>query len=430
MPVRRAPPAVPPGLIRRRQLLGVAVLATLATVPLLGPLDAWLDGMLDAWRSCAGEEIATLVSRLVTPVGVTLLTVAVLRALRLGRPRPVEIAGILAALIAGVLLVGELKELLDRPRPGAEFLGPSGASFPSGHVGNTVLNGLAVLALWSDGAPKRRQRIGWVVLAAAVLVVAAARVYGRRHWPSDTLGTAALALSYGLFALHHPDARWRRGVTVAAVAAIGLVYAASEAGLRIEIPAGTVAGRRLPVHHVVFGAAYERGLLRGSWSPDVADTQRRSVWLRASAGELTIDAVDPSVSELRIVLRPRYDTDGAASCRRLRVALNGRLLGERALQVGWKSYTFFTTDADIRSDGNVLRLEVRREPSEAEAATERRAAFVEVTLHSATAPAATALPQPHRRDSQVAPMRASPAARPLPRPPVPPAASAASCRHC
>jgi membrane-associated phospholipid phosphatase len=411
---------------------GALALLVAGALPLLGPVDAWLDGMLDAWRSCAGDALAVMVSNLVKPVGVGVLTAAVLRALWLGRPRPVEIAGILAALVAGVILIGELKELLDRPRPGAEFLGPTGASFPSGHVGNTVLNGLAVLALWSGGSPDRPQRRGWLVLVAAVLVVAAARVYGRRHWPSDAVGTAALTLAYGMVALRHPDVRWRTGVTAAAVVAIGLVHAATASGLRVSIPAGTVAGRRLPVSRLAFGSAYERGLLRGSWSPDTADAGRRSVWLRSATGALAIGPVDTAVSELRLVLRPRFDTDSVASCPRLRVALNGRMLGERALQVGWKSYVFPTTAGDFRADGNVLGIEVRREPSRSGDAEERLAAFREITLHSATAPAVLPRAQSNRgtrRAVLARSRRASPGARAGPPRRGPAEASAASYRY-
>jgi membrane-associated phospholipid phosphatase len=366
-------------------------------------------------------------------VVVGVLAAAVLRALWLGRPRPVEIAGILVALGAGVILIGELKEVLDRPRPGAEFLGPTGASFPSGHVGNTVLNGLAVLALWSGGRSNQPRQRGWVVLAAAVLLVAFARVYGRRHWPSDAAGTAGLALAYGMVALRHPDARWRSGITAAAVVAIGLVHAATASGLRVDIPAGTVAGRRLPVSRLTFGTAYERGLLRGSWSPDTADTGHRSVWLRSATGGLAIGPVGTPVSELRLVLRPRFDTDGVASCWRLRVALNGRMLGERALQVGWKSYVFPTTPGDFRPDGNVLGIEVRRQPSGSGGdAEERLAAFREITLHSTTAP--TALPRAWSnrgtgRAVLAHPRRASPAARAGPPRRGPAGVSAASCRY-
>ena len=186
----------PDPLTRRRPARAAAVVlvATVAAVPLLGAVDARLDTMLDAWRSCPGEALATLVSNLVGPVGVAVLVAVVLRSVWNGRPAPAEIVRILATLGAGVILVGELKEFLDRPRPGAEFAGPSGASFPSGHVGNTVLVGIAVLALWYGGAPRPVGRRGWILLAITATAIAAARVYGRRHWPSDVVGTAALAL--------------------------------------------------------------------------------------------------------------------------------------------------------------------------------------------------------------------------------------------
>jgi membrane-associated phospholipid phosphatase len=376
----------PDPVTRRRPARAAAfvLLATVAAVPLLGAVDARLDTMLDAWRSCPGEALATLVSNLVGPVGVAVLVAVVLRSVWNGRPAPVEIVGILAALGAGVILVGELKEFLDRPRPGAEFAGPSGASFPSGHVGNTVLVGIAVLALWYGGAPRPVGRRGWILLAITATAIAAARVYGRRHWPSDVVGTAALALGYGLVAMLHPDFRWRTGVGVAALMAIGLVHAAYTHGITLAIPAGTVASRRQPLEQIDFGSAYDGGLLRGTWSPDQSNPRRPATWLRAATGEVALGPIDPAVSELRLVLRPRLDDEThVASCRRLRVTLNDRVLGERLLEVGWHSYAFSTAATDLRPDGNVLTLEVRGEPSEPGGTGERRAAFRELTLHTA-----------------------------------------------
>ena len=184
----------PDDVIRRRpaQIAAVALLlAAVGAVPFLGAVDARLDVMLEASRTCRGEALAALVSNLVGPVGIGVLVAVVLRSLWRGRPGPLEIVRILATTGVGVILIGELKEFLDRPRPGAEFAGPSGASFPSGHVGNTVLVGIAVLALWYGGAPRPVGRRGWILLAIIATAVAAARVYGRRHWPSDVVGSAA-----------------------------------------------------------------------------------------------------------------------------------------------------------------------------------------------------------------------------------------------
>ena len=365
-----------------------ALLATLAAVPLLGTLDARLDTMLDAWRSCPGEVVATLVSDWVGPVGAVVIAAVVLRSVWCGRPRPLEIVRILATLGVGFMLIGELKEFLHRPRPGAEFAGPSGASFPSGHVGNTVVAGIAVLALWYGGAPRPVGRRGWILLAITTTAVAAARVYGRRHWPSDVVGTAALALGFGLVAMLHPDVRWRTGVGAAALLGIGLVHVAYRHGITVAIPAGTVASRRPPLEEIDFGAAYGGGLLHGTWSPDQSDPQRRAAWLRAPTGELALGRVDPAVSELRLVLRPHVDgATRVASCRRLRVTLNDRVLGERLLEVGWRSYVFPTTASDFRPDGNVVMFQVRGEPSEPSGPSDRRATFRVLALH-ATVPGA------------------------------------------
>jgi membrane-associated phospholipid phosphatase len=375
---------------RRRpaQAATVALLAIVAAVPLLGAVDARLDTMLDAWRSCTGEALATGVSDLVGPVGVGVLAAVVLRSVWQGRPAPAEIVRILATLGVGVILVGELKEFFERPRPGAEFAGPSGASFPSGHVGNTILVGIAVLALWYGGAPRPVGRRGWILLAIIAAAVAAARVYGRRHWPSDVVGTAALALGYGLVALLHPDVRWRTGFGAAALLAVGLAPLAYRHGITLAIPAGTVASRRPPLEEIDFGSAYDSGLLRGTWSPDQSNPQHHAAWLRAPTGELALGRVDPAVSELRLVLRPRVDgATRVASCRRLRVTLNDRVLGERLLEVGWRSYVFPTTASDFRPDGNVVMFQVRGEPSEPSGPGDRRATFRVLALH-ATVPGA------------------------------------------
>jgi len=368
---------------RRRSAIALALLAAVAAVPLLGTVDARLDTMLEAWRTCGGEWLASLVSDRVGPIGVTVLVAVVLRALWSGRPGRVDVVRTLAALGIGVVLIGELKEFLRRPRPGAEFLGPDGASFPSGHVGNTVLVGVAILALWYGGIPKWR---GWILLALVTMAVAAARVYGRRHWPSDVIGSTAIALVYGSLAMLHPDPRWRTRTATAALATLGALHVASSHRITIAIPAGTVASRRAPVTGIDFDSAYRSGALRGSWSLDDADPGHHGVWLEAPTGEVALGGVDAAVSELRLVLRPRNDAGGGGrTCRRLRVRLNDRMLGERLLRPGWQSHVFSTAASDIRPDGNVVILEVYGEGSGAGRAGERLAVFSQLGLHAATA---------------------------------------------
>ncbi len=362
----------------------LALLAVAAIVPLLGAADAWIHRALEAWRTCGGLLLAERVSDLVMPVGVGLLAVAVGRALWRGRPAPLEIAWVLAALGAGVFLVGELKNFFDRPRPGAEFLASGGGSFPSGHVGNTVLNGLAILTLWSGGVRGGTRWRGWLVLGAAVAIVAAARVYERRHWPSDTLGSLAVAGAFGLLAIRHPEARWRRATTLIGLTLAVLAQLSVARGVKLGLPAGTQAGRAAPAAHVAFGTAYERGWLRGDWALDGPDPRRRSAWLRSEAGELVLPAPDRGIDEVRLVARPRSDLPPDA-CPRLRVALNGRVLGEPVLQLGWRAYVFPTDRQDFHAGSNALTVEVRGDAGVRPGTTARRAAFSELSLHAAPA---------------------------------------------
>jgi membrane-associated phospholipid phosphatase len=368
----------------RQRGTGTAALALLvvaAAVILGGPLDAWLDETIEGWRTCSGVALAGRVSDLVTPVGLSAVAIALARSLWRGRPRPLEVLRIVAALAAGVLLVGALKDFLDRPRPGAEFLGPGGGSYPSGHVANTVLAGLAALTLWSGGWPVRISWRGWLLLGVALAIVAAARVYGKRHWASDTVAALAIGGAFGLLAMLHPDARWGTATTGIGLLLAGLAHVAALHEIKVRIPASTAASRAKPLAHITFGGAREHGLLLGDWVLDAPDPQRRSAWLHSEKGELLLPPTERAVSELRLVARPRSD-QSSETCERLRVELNGRRLGEALLQTGWRAYVFPTTAADFRSDGNVLTFLLSSEGKQASQEGTRQAAFSELTLHA------------------------------------------------
>jgi len=316
----------------------------------------------------------------VMPVGVTFLALAVARAVWRRQPGLLEIAAILAAVGVGVLLVGMLKDVLDRPRPGAEFLLPGGGSFPSGHVGNTVVNGIAILTLWWGGVRAGTHRRGVLLLVAVLAVVAAARVYERRHWPLDTFGAVAIAGAYGLLAMRHPDARVRVGTTLVGLALVILAQVAVARGFKIPFPAGSAASRGT-AQRLAFGAALDQGRLRGDWARDTPDPRRDGAWLRSDPGSIVLPP-GVRVDEVRLVARPRNDL-GPHECPRLYVALNGRALGDPILQPGWRAYVFPTVPADFRSGENVLELHVTGDEPKTPGGSLRRAAFSELSLHTA-----------------------------------------------
>src|SRR5262249_18642393 len=159
--------------------------------------------------------------------------VVVQRLVRQGRSAFGWVTGVVVSLVAGCMLLNVLKDVVDRQRPGAEFLGSVGQSFPSGHVANTLLLGAAVLALW----PRRARPVAVATVAVIVALVAAARVYEGRHWASDVVCTVTLALAYALPAFFHPDFRWRATVTAGAMVATVLLLVSARRGLHVPLPA-------------------------------------------------------------------------------------------------------------------------------------------------------------------------------------------------
>lgn len=94
-----------------------------------------------------------------------------------------------ALMLAAPLAEGGVKMLVGRPRPEGLGLG-----FPSGHAtaAAAFFGAVFYLAGSLQGPARRAVRALAVV---AIVLVAAARVMLRAHWPSDVLGGAALGLA-------------------------------------------------------------------------------------------------------------------------------------------------------------------------------------------------------------------------------------------
>jgi membrane-associated phospholipid phosphatase len=104
----------------------------------------------------------------------------------------------LAALAGGAwypLLVG----LAHRPRPALGQVlqiteHPGSTSFPSGHVIFITLSlGLVMLCVGHRYLPRPAIPIGWLVVAAIVLLAAISRVFVGAHWPLDVVAGILIA---------------------------------------------------------------------------------------------------------------------------------------------------------------------------------------------------------------------------------------------
>lgn len=160
------------------------------------------------------QEVARDVTSLGGATILTLLTVAVLGFLLLGR-RYAAAFLVAVSISGGSLLNLGLKAGFDRPRPDLiqHEVEVYSASFPSGHAMLATTTYLTLAALLAQVQSRRRAKVyllSWALLLS--LLVGTSRIYLGVHWPTDVLAGwcvgSAWALLCGTLAL------WlqRRGV--------------------------------------------------------------------------------------------------------------------------------------------------------------------------------------------------------------------------
>ena len=160
------------------------------------------------WLVDLMQDVSFVIGPFVLRPIVTVLAIVLLvrRRFRLG-------SWLLVALWAGALLGVVLKLVVDRARPDLldAVAAEGGRSFPSGHaLGATIAVGLLALVLTSS-LPPARKVLAWVLAAAAVLLVAFARITLGVHYLSDVV--AGIVLGIGWLAVTAAAFHaWRRDV--------------------------------------------------------------------------------------------------------------------------------------------------------------------------------------------------------------------------
>jgi len=142
--------------------------------------------------------VAPFVGTASAPLKYGLMAIAVLGAWRLAGLRAALV--VIAAIVLEQTLGEASKGLFGRPRPSRALVAvmgnPTGLSFPSTFMTlyAVTVGALVVLAWQKRPSPLRSGIIaaGLVVLVAA----AGARIVPGAHWPSDTIGTVAICLSW------------------------------------------------------------------------------------------------------------------------------------------------------------------------------------------------------------------------------------------
>jgi membrane-associated phospholipid phosphatase len=338
----------------------VALAAELAFLPLLVPLDEAVWRRVLLWRGCATDRTIESVVDITSVATAALVIVVALRRTLASGVRAAWPA--LAAVALGALANDVLKLLLTRERPSTLPGETIGHSFPSGHVMNSVVAALAVIALTEGWRTRSRWRLAALALA---LTTAAGRVLYAHHWVLDAVGGTLAALA--LFGLGLPAFRRRPLAVPAALAVVlGVSLALGRAlgitGLPLPSPLGAAGEGAVAV---AVGAPESAAALRGAWEDPVREDPAGLVaWLGgpaqirlevppASAGDT---AAEPGL--LALAGRPAAPLTGCVS---VRLALNGHEIATFVPFRGWREYRLPSPPGALRGGANELEIEVRDE---------------------------------------------------------------------
>jgi undecaprenyl-diphosphatase len=185
---------------RRALEVGLVLLALfvlLAFVVPQAPLE--LEQRWNEWMS----DIATLVLKDIALVFNYLgrgfgraLLIAVPAAVLLVARRRWSLAAFALTEALTPLISSITKALVDRPRPPAPLVHPSGASFPSGHSAFAGATAVVVILLFTHVGPRRR--MWWSLAVLATAAMAWSRTYLHAHWLLDVTAGSILGVGVAL----------------------------------------------------------------------------------------------------------------------------------------------------------------------------------------------------------------------------------------
>ena len=169
-------------------------------------LDIRLHNVVPIFRTAGMTRFMLLFTELGGASVLPLLCVGI-GLLALARCRPRLAATFMLALGGTGLISVSLKTLIGSARPLDAMISVHEASFPSGHMlSGTVVYGLLAAMLLSSRACHGLRAIGITLLLLIIAGIGVSRLYLGVHWPSDLLGSLALALivlAALLFFLHY-----------------------------------------------------------------------------------------------------------------------------------------------------------------------------------------------------------------------------------
>ncbi|MDP2817654.1 MAG: LssY C-terminal domain-containing protein [Polaromonas sp.] len=171
-------------------------------------LDIRLHNAVPLFRTAGMTRFMLVLTELGGAAVLSLLCLGIaLRALARGRLR---LAATFMLALGGTGLISlSLKTLIGNARPIDALISMQDASFPSGHMlSGAVVYGLLAALLLGSRVRHGLRALGVTVLLLVIVGIGLSRLYLGVHWPSDLLGSLALALigiAALLFFLYYPQ---------------------------------------------------------------------------------------------------------------------------------------------------------------------------------------------------------------------------------
>ncbi|MEO6016502.1 MAG: LssY C-terminal domain-containing protein [Polaromonas sp.] len=169
-------------------------------------LDIRLHNLVPLFRTPDVTQLMLVITELGGPTVLSLLCIGMAFLALARQARRLAATFVLALVGTGIVSV-LLKVLIGHPRPIDAIVSANEASFPSGHLlSGTVMYGLLAVLLLGSRTGGRLRALGVTFLLLVIVGIGLSRLYLGVHWPSDLLGSLALALMLLpplLFFLHY-----------------------------------------------------------------------------------------------------------------------------------------------------------------------------------------------------------------------------------
>ena len=157
-------------------------------------IDDQITAIIRAQPSTQLHQVMWMISWLSSPMMIFIYSIIVMAILyQLRGLIPVVWVGVI--MLSGEFLVTLLKNTIQKPRPiGHGSIG--GFSFPSGHTFGVALFGLVVMGIMMLEFKNSRQILINSLLVVWIILIMISRVYLRAHFPTDTIGSVLLAVTW------------------------------------------------------------------------------------------------------------------------------------------------------------------------------------------------------------------------------------------